>query len=367
MNKTYCPAAFREIYVDGSGQYKLCCYQGKNPDLAKYKDDKTLPFEYFMSKELEDIRNAMYEGKPVKGCELCYQQEQRVGKSYRTERYLKKYQFADTVEDVQLKLRINGSYCNLGCYMCFPNNSSTRRNELTAVYGKEYNQIISFEKPYVAVKHEQWNRMIENIIENIHLVTYIKMTGGEPLQLPKHWEFLDRIPDEHAKNISLSYDTNFTEVKYKNHSIYDIVDKFKHVHFGVSCDHFGKKLEWIRYPIDVKKFEQNLKDCNDVVSQLNCTVSILNVHDLIEIERYYYKNFGLKVVFNNVARGPQFLSICNFDDKIKKQLIKRYSHLVFVVDELKKPSWGLLEQGKEYCQKLSDHRGFQYKELWPNL
>src|SRR6056300_1276422 len=115
MNKTYCPAAFREIYVDGSGQYKLCCYQGKNPDLAKYKDDKTLPFEYFMSKELENIRNAMYEGKPVKGCELCYQQEERVGKSYRTERYLKKYHFADTVGDVQLKLRINGSYCNLGC------------------------------------------------------------------------------------------------------------------------------------------------------------------------------------------------------------------------------------------------------------
>ena len=366
-NKSYCPAAFREIYVDGSGQYKPCCYFGKNDDLKKYKDDTTLPFEFFFSKEMEDMRNKMYAGEPIKGCETCVQMEKRVGSSYRTKRYIRKFNFVSDIEDIQLKLRVNGSYCNLGCYMCFPNNSSTRRNELTAVYGKDYNKMSGFEKPYNAVKHEQWNKIMNNIVENIDLVGYIKMTGGEPLQLPKHWEFIDRIPDDAAKRIMLSYDTNYTKIRYKNRSIYEVVDKFKNVHIGVSCDHFGDKLKWIRYPIDVKEFEDNLKEAGHLVNYLNCTVSILNVFDILEIQKYYRNNFNLLVTFHNIARGPQMLSICNLPYNIKQELIEKYKDFPFVVDELKKPSWGLYEKGLEYCQKLSDHRGFQFRELWPEL
>jgi len=367
-NKTYCPAAFREIYADGAGQYKPCCYFGKNEDLKKYKDDKTLPFEYFMSKEMENIRNKMYAGEKVEGCELCYSMEERVGKSYRTERYIDRYQYVSDIASVQLKLRINGSFCNLGCYMCFPNNSSTRRNELTAVFGKDYDiQIEGFEKPYIPVKHEQWHKLVNNIIENIELVDYIKMTGGEPLQLPKHWEFIEKIPKENAKNISLSYDTNFTKIRYKNHSVYDIVDKFKRVIFGISCDHYGDKLKWIRYPIDVKEFESNLKEAGDIVNKINCTVSILNVFDLYEIRDYYKDNFNINVTFTNIARGPKILSICNLEQNIKDKLIEKYKDLPYVVDELRKPSWGLYQQGLDYCQQLSDHRGFQFRDLWPEL
>ena len=367
-NGSYCPLIFNEIYADSSGEYRLCCHAQSTPVSKKYKSQTHKPFDYFLSKEMEENRNKVLSGEKIPACTYCYKQEETnpEGESYR-QRKIRQYQFSlpTHVDKVNLKLRINGSYCNLSCYMCIPYNSSSRRNEMNKIYPEGWDFFSS--SRFAPVKFSEYELIVQDILDNIEKVQKIHITGGEPLQLPNHWKLIERIPAEHAKNIDLVYDTNLTELRYKNHSVYDIVDKFKHVHFGVSCDHFGKKLEWIRYPIDVKKFEQNLKDCKDIVSQLNCTVSILNIHDLIEIERYYYQNFKLKVVFNNVARGPQFLSICNFDDKIKKQLIKKYSHLIFVVDELKKPSWGLLEQGKEYCQRLSDHRGFQYKELWPNL
>lgn len=365
-NKSYCPAAFREIYVDSSGNYRLCCYHKTN-SLFDFNDQKDLPFDYFMSQAMEKVRNDMFEGKKIKGCELCYDMEQRTGHSYRTNRYFKDFGFVEDVRNLTLKLRINGSYCNLGCYMCFPQNSSTRRNELKAVFGEEYKNMDNFGKEYEAVNHTQWEKMIDNIVANISLVAKIHMTGGEPLQLPKHWEFVDRIPQEHAKHITLSYDTNFTETKYKNHSVYDIVDKFKKVHIGISCDHYGDKLEWIRYPIDVQKFENNLRDCRDIIAHLNCTVSLLNVNDLFEIQDYYQNNFGLNVTFHNVARGPRFLSICNLPDTQKKMLKEKYKDLPYVIDELNRPSWGLLQQGLDYCQQLSDHRGFDYKKLWPNL
>ena len=75
----------------------------------------------------------------------------------------------------------------------------------------------------------------------------MNITGGEPLQLPAHWKLLDRIPDDHAKHITLSYDTNLTELRYKDKSIFDYVDKFQDIKLGVSADHIKEKEAWIRY------------------------------------------------------------------------------------------------------------------------
>ena len=37
-------------------------------------------------------------------------------------------------------------------------------------------------------------------------------------------------------------------------------DKFEEINLGVSCDHYGEKLKWIRYPIDVEEFESNISE-----------------------------------------------------------------------------------------------------------
>ena len=35
-NTSYCPMAFREIYVDNGGRYRLCCHASQREDLKKY-------------------------------------------------------------------------------------------------------------------------------------------------------------------------------------------------------------------------------------------------------------------------------------------------------------------------------------------
>ena len=54
--------------------------------------------------------------------------------------------------------------------MCFPYNSSTRRNEIKAVYGPtelknwmKYGTI-----SYQPVKYTQWNDIVKDILDNIH-------------------------------------------------------------------------------------------------------------------------------------------------------------------------------------------------------
>jgi len=369
-NKSYCNMAFNEIYTDSSGNYKLCCHANNHKPFKKYNSSHTPPFKFFFSTEMEEVRNKMMSGEKIKACEPCYKLEAATGESYRNTKYSKKYDFNNDDRNLGLKLRINGSYCNLGCYMCHPHNSSTRRKEMKSVFGNWDNFEFS-KKTERAIKHKDWNDNIEDVLNNIESILHMHLTGGEPLQLPKHWQMLDMIPDDHAKYITLTYDTNLTELTYKNKSIFDYVNKFKQIRLGVSCDHFKEKEEWIRYPIDIKKFESNLREAKSIISSINCTVSLLNIFDLLEIKKYYEENFDIKVMFPSLVQHPHFLSIRNLDQKDKDMLLKKYEKIddnpfatTIIKNELLLPATHKLDVMRNYCDSLSKRRNFNWRAIW---
>lgn len=359
LNNTYCTAAFNHIYADMKGRYKLCCHSGyfENPTLEKMRSDDTLPFEYFLHQGMEEIRDKMVAGETIPECHSCDRIDQKNPLSsprYKTYGSLRDHYLE--VRNVQLKLRIFGSSCNLGCYMCFPSNSSTRRKELKEAeidwggmaltsdvqspialkaMGKVYSPQGAAKKTRInksrtgdtahnwqesdgqfTIKPDQWENIKKHFLEYIHLVDNIKITGGEPFQLPRHFEFLKEIPDEHAKHIALSYDTNLSTTNFGNRYSLDedVIPRFRAVDLAPSADHYGSKLSWIRYPIDVKKFEENLTKYKKRITGIHCTVSILNIYDLKEIEDYYKNNFGLPTTYNIVTH-PKFLNIKNLYDK----------------------------------------------------
>jgi len=380
-NGSYCPLIFNEIYADSSGEYRLCCHAKSTETSKKYKSQTHKPFEYFNSPEMEDKRDKVLSGTKLPECVTCYKQEEvnPDGESYR-QRKLRQYQYdmPTHVDKVNLKLRINGTFCNLSCYMCIPYNSSTRRNEMNKIYPEGWDFFSS--SKFESVKHKEYDMIVNDIIDNIEKVNKIHITGGEPLQLPKHWELIERIPPEHAKNIELVYDTNLTELRYKNHSVFEIEDKFKSVIWGVSCDHYQDKLSWIRYPLQVEQFEKNLKEMidNGFRIDLNCTISILNISDLWDIYKYYRDNFGLHMNFNSIVSTPRFLSIKNLPRKTKNKLLEYYkmplfdnrgidrfqlirTHLKLDGDET------LLTQAFDYIERLSANRNFDWKKLWPDF
>lgn len=379
QNKSICPAAFHEIYADNGGRYRLCCHARPMKSMSHFTEQKTLPFEYFLSKEIEEVRQKMYEGEQIPECKTCYQIESASGTSYR-EKQFEKHGFDDVVRNVTLKVRMFGNYCNLACYMCHPYNSTTRQKELNEIFPKSnkesYDKFIAKDLaqiPSKNIKYSDWNKYLDHVIENIHYISNLQMMGGETLQLPKYWEFLDRIPDEHAKNIHVSQETNLTELRYKNKSILDYVEKFNSFYLGISVDHYGKKLAFMRYPIDVNQFELNLKEIQDyknIKHRLNCTVSILNIDELFEIKKYYNNKFNLKIPvnFHNVVRGPRYLSIRNLPDKLKEKYIEKYKgHFPYVIAELSQDPVGSLDDFMAYCDKLSLHRSFDWRPLWQDF
>ena len=371
-NPSFCPAAFREIYVDSGQRYRLCCHARPLPEANTFKENKTLPFEYFLSDAMEEIRNKMFAGEEIPECIKCQRLEKNTGTSYR-HRYLQRYGYVDDVRNVYLKLRMFGNYCNLGCYMCHPYNSTTRTKELEEIYGEKNSIEKDFATKHFPVKYNHYNKIIQDIKNNIHLIEKIHMTGGETLLLPKYWEFVKSIPEEHSKHITLIHDTNLTEIRYKNHSVFDLQDKFKDVFFGVSCDHYGEKLKWIRYPINVNKFESNIEEIisdykGEYTMRLNCTVSLLNIDDLEEIFEYYNSKYNIDVTFHNVVTGPEILSVKNLPTGLKHYYMEKYKYLNFVVNELKQPgNYNKYEQGLKYCDDLSAHRNYNFREIWKDF
>lgn len=357
--------------MNNAGEYKLCCHAWKATGTFAVPEE-VLPFDYFFSEEMEDIRDKLMQGEMLKDCTKCYELEEAGKTSYR-HRAIDKHGLIDDVRDVSLKLRINGSSCNLACYMCHPYNSSTRRKELREIWGDDFDIMFSdhnkvkFTSNAKSMKRDVWNDTIANINDNIHLVKEIHMTGGEPLQLPRHWEWIYSIPEEHRKHIELAYDSNITQLSYKNHHVLDLKNQFKRVHFGVSCDHFGKKLEYIRYPIDHKQFEENLKVIIENFSHsINVTVGLLNIDELDEIQDYYKKLGAKKVNPIHIVSTPRALSIRNLPEQLKEKYRKKYPQHKFVIAELNRrrhnENW--YENMSEYMDKLYAHRGLDWRKVF---
>ena len=340
----------------------MCCHAGDNPDLKKYNSLNTAPFDFFLSDEMEEIRNKMLSGEKIKGCETCYLIEDRGYQSWRQWKYNNIYKFSTEPDKVSLKLRVFGSYCNLGCYMCHPYNSSTRRKDIAS---KDLGKYFNDEDEVAPIKLKRYDEIISSVLENIDIIEKLQITGGESLQLPRLYEFLDKIPDKNAKNIVLGIDTNLTMLEFKNHNIWQIIDRFKRIELGVSSDHFGEKLKWIRYPINVDQFEKNLEIAKDYVHNINVTVSILNIRDLFEIVEYY-KPFN--VTLFNVVSGPRILSIKNLPQGLKDIYKLKYKDNEGITQELNRPRVQReLEQGIDYCRKLGKGRNIDFDETFKEL
>ena len=123
-----------------------------------------------------------------------------------------------------------GNYCNLSCVMCQPHNSTTKSNELRDSGLSQF-----FHHEQTSRTYSQWQETKKDVLDHIHLIDKFHLTGGEPLLLPKHWELMMEIPDDMAKNISLTYDTNFTSLKYKTYmNNIAIIPKIIHLLFFIS-------------------------------------------------------------------------------------------------------------------------------------
>lgn len=451
MSKTFCIAPWQDIHIVTDGGFKGCCVMEQRT--GKYfTDGKDVNITQGINAGLnsdtaKEIRLDSLNNKWHTACARCEKEEMSGMKSMRLlyeDRWKDKFSYEDALVitntetgelpddhvpffyDIQL-----GNLCNLKCRICHPVVSSSwipdfvKLNNLPEkfsmplpgdrvvtiehVKGKQYNIEPS---PFAwAESDEFWEQMSERKSKMSHLY----LIGGEPMMIHRHFDFLKECIDSgDAKNITLQYDTNLTNLPEK---VMQYWTQFEKVMIGFSIDGMGPELEYMRNPVKWKQMLKNISivdefgyENNDRVQVYDSvTVSIYNVIHVLDYIEWKVKagkdtykklwqehkpNFGV-----HPLHTPSHLSVQTIPHDAKTVINAKYnnwrSKMVAWVDSIDKYSeiqtkdslkhsineyvdaWiGFINQNDnskqmnefwDYTNKLDEIRDESFSDVFPQL
>ena len=370
---------------------------------------------------IRDVRRRMVEGKPVKGCEVCYQQEAMGKRSYRqrhnqewenklSARYIEKSvdrsignEFRVDGMPVYLDLRL-GNLCNLKCRMCNPFNSVQIYNEWISLDEKTDQKYSKFWKKYgmQLAKCDQWYESdhfwnsVENYIPHLRKVY---MTGGEPTLIKGNYRFLEKCREMGmASRIELFFNLNFTNLR---DTFIDAINDFHFTSINASFDGLGSVNDYIRSPSRWEKLKENfeklLKSVGDRVgigiSPVIQAYNVLDIVPLLDFAEDMMEKYDKKILVDFLScYHPPFLDLFMLPKNIKTEAVfrleefkgrSRFYHgndgrLFFMkngIDSMINRLLSCLDQEEprliqdffDYTKTLDRHRGQSFSETFPEL
>ena len=346
---TFCVAPWMETHISVEGKIMPCCiYDEKNP-FGNFKND-TLE-EAYNSDRAKQARKDLTSGIKHDGCSRCWRQEELTGESYRT-RHNEFYgetaiaALMNTKPDFsiqplvlkRLDLRFDNK-CNLKCRICSPLYSTSWHADAKKMK-EEFNSgpymepgvdNIRENNPYeISVSDQNFQTLLETLPNVFELF----FAGGEPLIQDRHYEILQYcIDNDLAKKMSITYNTNFSKLKYKQHNVIDYWKHFEHVSVSTSLDDSKSRGEYQRTNISWEQVIKNRKEIipySNIDFQIAPTISIFNVFHILDfIEEWIdnnlltvNKNVGLHI---NMLEYPKIYNIINLPNEYKNKIIDAYN------------------------------------------
>lgn len=398
----FCPIAFTQIYSEMGGQFSACCF-GKQSE--KHSVENTSLEEWNNSDYMNSIRADMINpdsdfSAVEDKCIRCREDERRYGRSRRVESlniYKNKPEMWPLIVKqaelfrlsggcdmthrmFEIQLKVFGSQCNLDCHICTSANSSTRetsqRNIIATdkVFGPLDEEFLSW------VKKDRTEYIMDEVIKLAPYIKYLKIIGGEPLIMKKHYQMLDKLVESgHSKYIQLKYQTNLSETKAGQHNFFKYIPEFESVIAAVSIDGVGEVNDWLRRRSDWDKIMWN---CDEVRKYPNAEVNYNGTIGFFGAMRFY------EVIDHCIENGVRInyamlenqvnLKTNNLPQPIKDKLIPIYQERANInpvyndiINALKLPQDEdfNMENLIEYINAVDSHYGEPGRvlELFPDL
>jgi len=353
-SKTFCMYPWIHLHAYPTGEVLPCCMADPAGQLGSSRDN-TLE-QIWNSETMKNLRLDMLNERKSIACTRCYESEksgffsgrQSANKhhGHLIERVLDTQEDGtyNTFEMVYWDIRFS-NLCNLKCRSCGHIFSSQWYKDQAQLAGPDW---ASKNKPLIyAGRHE--TDMIEQLLEHIDFVEQIYFAGGEPLVMEEHYIILEELYKRNKTDVRLIYNTNFTQTKLKDKSVFDYWAKFPNVSVGASLDGMGKHAEYIRSGTKWNKVEQNRREmmekCPHVDFYVSATLSIMNALHLPEFHRKWTEQGFIHAQdFNvNIVMDPPFyrLDIAGADFKQKvKELYHKHLNWLKPQDKLNRASQG---------------------------
>ena len=361
------------------GGWKACCFAHRSANGPTVEDTSIKDWmensDYMKSirKEMTTINSKLEKVKRF--CQRCIADEKRYGRSRRTnclKIHTNNPEFADDIiknvemykasgvwafdeRIIEIQLKIFGSECNLDCHMCLHTNSSIRQRgaekgvwntklweeEMDADWESVQRDFKLHGKDRTGTFKGSVKSTIEQVVELAPYIRSIKIIGGEPLIMKKHYQMMDAIVETgHAKHIYVKYQTNLTKVSVGKHSMFDYAPHFREIAVVGSVDGVGKTIEYMRRRTNWQELEDNIKECGkypNVVVDFNGLVSFLSVLRFYEVPEYVKSNPNIFQINWAILETPRSLRPNNLPQKIKDKLIPKYKEWPDIVASLERP------------------------------
>ena len=248
-NATFCVLPYIHHHIDVKKRTRLCCFAEPNPKL-----------ESFGNEEYVKLRKEMLQGKKIADCEFCWKTEAKNQVSHRQKLFAK---YKNLQTNINNKNIITTDYrfsnhCNFACVMCNHDNS-TKWAILDAV-----NNPVKEMEIDIATDH----------------LKYVYLAGGEPLIVPKFKQFVRNIKNKNHTELVIN--TNLSKL---DEQWIDILSQFKKKCLTVSVDAYGEICEYIRWPMDWKKFVSNCNKArdNNIPIMFNTVLCNINYFDTLKL------------------------------------------------------------------------------------
>lgn len=377
-NNFFCPVPWQQSFIATNGDIKTCvaayssASQGamltngtpaniSNTSISASRNHSTLT---------ELRKNMLANCSTPEVCQRCYEDEKNNLIS-RRKLELMKTDFSPekahsltsvngTIKTSHAPLRTLdlklGNLCNLSCRMCHPSQSSGWYNEWSQNRQYQFQdgksrvelkmsnkRVLAANDPYAWPDTSTFWSELEQYLPDLQEIHF---SGGEPLLIAKHHEFLNTIVQlGHSHHIELTYNTNLTVLPQW---LLDLWKSFRYVHVGVSVDAWGDGNDYIRYPSTFSKIYNNLERLNNFEGSLNfwltTTVTLLNIGlmaDLVQkiihsnlprMNRDWKLSQPTLFLSYHVLRQPSWLAVSQLPIKSKKRIsniLERQSKTIF--------------------------------------
>ena len=371
--------------------------------------------EYYNSDFMVDIRKKMLAGEKINACRQCYQNEAYGGVSLRTranheqEEIIEDYGIDKNYFPRSLDLKINNK-CNLKCRMCQPKDSN--------LIHQEFKQIISQDEMFQAFENTKlydaeslidlseipdWGKSknfyatIDRILPGLRKISLV---GGEPLIVDEVYQLLDYIIEQgYAKKMYICVTTNF--MRFDSEKLEKYFREFRKVLILVSLDAINSELNYIRYPSQFKRIDQNIQHIASI-SKTNPNISFslaltiqaynaLYIADILDYTESLIKKgveFRITPISFTYLSYPEHLSLKVLPKTTKKKAIEKLeqfkqnstlynkdtqytkgiNQIIGILSETAPENLTKLQENfLYYTQQLDKSRGQRFQDFLPEL
>ena len=367
-NRAFCPVPWTSIMYNFDGTIKNCIRSAE--PIGNIRDHD---IEHILSNDYQ-IKAHMQIGQKFARCNPCYDLEQEKNNfNIISDRvfYLKELRDVDSTLYDTMNFALHtvdirwSNLCNFACVYCNPEFSSRWASEHGVTMLTPADQQVEKFKKY--------------IFKHAPQLKHVYLAGGEPLLMKENLEFLELLDQVNPK-VNLRINTNLSRIDTR---IFELICKFKNVHWIVSVESMASEYEYIRHGGSWADFQTNLKTIQKLphkitFNMLHFLLNYMSVFECVEFlqgQGFHNNSFVigalLKPDYLNIRHLPENV-LNSVKDKLKQKINQQPGYLLEngfrnVLAYLDQPIEKNLSKSFEQLQLMDARRNLDSRVIFKDL